>query len=104
LRVAINIEFVHHPSVRARKFQTAVRTVFPFHVTSRGRPTFTESSRPTNTSGRWISIVALDLPSLLTASDEVLVGVAGAEESFHMNCAFRHLQSNSDISPKDKAS
>src|SRR6476660_9070283 len=26
-------------------FQIAVRTVLPFHVTSRGRPTFTESNR-----------------------------------------------------------
>src|SRR5262249_36982495 len=31
-------------------FQIAVRTVLPFQVTSRGRPTFTESRRDMNTS------------------------------------------------------
>src|SRR5579863_2612668 len=31
-------------------FQTDVRTVLPFHVTSRGRPTFTESNRGIRTS------------------------------------------------------
>src|SRR5450631_199269 len=33
-------------------FQTAVRTVFPFHVTSRGKPTFTESNRGMRTSSK----------------------------------------------------
>src|SRR5271170_3010187 len=33
-------------------FQTDVRTVLPFHVTSRGRPTFTESNRGMRTSSK----------------------------------------------------
>ncbi len=34
-------------------YQTAVRTVLPFHVTSRGRPTFTESKRGIRTSSKF---------------------------------------------------
>jgi hypothetical protein len=33
-------------------FQTDVRTVLPFHVTSRGRPTFAESNRGMRTSSK----------------------------------------------------
>jgi hypothetical protein len=33
-------------------FQTAVRTLVPFHVTSRGRPTFTESNLGIHTSSK----------------------------------------------------
>jgi hypothetical protein len=40
-------------------FQTDVRTVLPFHVTSRGSPTFTESNRGISTSSKssvWLAI------------------------------------------------
>jgi hypothetical protein len=33
-------------------FQTDVRTLLPFHVTSRGRPTFTESNVGIHTSSK----------------------------------------------------
>src|SRR5438034_8902953 len=39
------------------KFQTAVRTLLPFHVTSRGRPAFTERRRGISTFskfGAWL--------------------------------------------------
>ena len=44
LGVPNNIELVDPLSSRNWTFQIAVRTVFRFHVTSRGRPTFTESN------------------------------------------------------------
>src|SRR5580658_196336 len=41
---------IRHPSTG--DFQTDVRTVLPFHVTSRGSPTFTESTRGMRTSSQ----------------------------------------------------
>src|SRR5208282_6947467 len=41
-------------------FQTDVRTVLPFHVTSRGRPTFTESNlgmRTSSKSSAWLALL-----------------------------------------------
>ena len=43
-------------------FHTDVRTVLPFHVTSRGRPTFTESNRGMRTSSKssvWLASLRL---------------------------------------------
>jgi hypothetical protein len=45
LRIAIDIQLAHHPSSLDGNFQIAVRTVLPFQVTSRGRPTFSDNSR-----------------------------------------------------------
>jgi hypothetical protein len=51
-RIAIDIEFAHHSHPVTGDFHTDVRTVLPFHVTSRGKPTFTESNRGMHTSSK----------------------------------------------------
>jgi len=46
LPTTIDVQLAHHPPPpSAGSFQIAVRTVLPFHITSHGRPTFSESSR-----------------------------------------------------------
>jgi hypothetical protein len=63
LRITLNIEFAHHsPSINGH-FQTDVRTVLPFHVMSRGRPTFTESNLGIHTPSKssvWLDALLYD--------------------------------------------
>ena len=65
LRIALilSLRTIRRPSTG--DFQTDVRTVLPFHVTSRGRPTFTESNRGMHTSSK----------SSVGSSDKLLLSI-----------------------------
>src|ERR1700688_3134662 len=47
----LSLRTIRRPS--AGDFQTNVRTILPFHVTSRGRATFTKSNRAIHTSSKF---------------------------------------------------
>jgi len=62
----------------------AVRTVLPFHVTSRGRPTFTESNRGIRTSPKsrvWLefSPISVDWASFCMANFNLAASIGFSE-------------------------
>src|SRR5271154_374750 len=74
----LSLRTIRRPSTGL--FQIAVRTVFPFHVTSRGRPTFTESNRGIRISSKsrlWQESVLYSHDELSVRDSHVLLAQRG---------------------------